>query len=57
MSFTFLVRLFLGIFWCNFKRFFFFLTFPFSYFIVSVKKCNQFLNVNLVSCYFAESIY
>ena len=44
--------LFLSIlFWegCNFKRYFFFFTFSFWYFIVNVKKCNQFLYVNLVS--------
>ena len=29
---------------------------PFWYFIVSVKKCNCFLYINLVSCYLAEFI-
>ena len=43
-------------FWCDFKRDFFF-TFPFWYFIVSVKKCNRFLYVNLVSCYLPEFFY
>lgn len=31
-------------------------TFPFCCFIVGVKKCNQLLNVNLVSCYLVEFI-
>jgi len=34
-----------------------FLTSLFCYFIVDIKKHNQFLCVNLVSCYFAEFIY
>ena len=42
--------------WYNFKRYCVF-TFPFLYFIVSVKKWNQFLYVNLVSCYPVEFIY
>ena len=45
----------LFIFWCDFKRFSFFI-FPFWYFIVGVKKGNQFLYVNLVSCYLDEFI-
>ena len=32
---------------CNFKVYYC-LTYPFCYFIVSVKKCNQFLYVNLL---------
>ena len=33
-----------------------FFSFPFWYFIASVKKCNRFLYVNLESCYLAEFI-
>ena len=46
-------RLFLSTFLCDFKRNAL-LTFPFWCFIVSVKKCSQFLYVNLVYCYLAE---
>ena len=41
--------------WCNFKRDFFFY-FPFLI-VHSVKKCNWFLYVNLVSCYLTEFVY
>ena len=47
--------LFLSILFC-FSKGIFFLTFPFWYFIVNVKKCNQFLYVILRSCYLAKSV-
>ena len=34
-----------------------FFFFTFTYFIVSVKKCNRFGYMNLVSCCLAEFIY
>ena len=40
---------------CNFKRYYIFI-FLFKYFIVCVQKCNQFMNVYVVSWYFAEFI-
>ena len=50
------LEIYICFFQCPFKGDFFFLTFSFWYFIVSVKKCNWFLYVNLVSCYLAEFI-
>ena len=40
---------------CNFKRYCIFV-FLFKYFIVSIQKCNWFVNVNLISFYFTEYV-
>ena len=56
MCFTSLVRFIPKHFLMQFWKILIFFMFPFSYFIVNVKKWNQFLYVNLVSCYFAEFI-
>ena len=30
---------------------------PLQYLIASIQECNQFLNANLISCFFAEFVY
>ena len=56
-SFTFL-GLFLGIHFlgCDFKKYCIF-SIPLLIFHCSIQKCNKFLNVNHISCYFAEFIH
>ena len=52
-SFTFLDKFIpIFFFWCDFKSG----CFTSWYYIISVKKCNSFLYINLVSCYLAEFI-
>ena len=42
---------------CNFKRFLCFLTFTLAYFVVSINQGNQFMYINLESCYLAKFVY
>ena len=55
-SFTSLIRfLWVFYFWCGFKKYLF-LIFIFWYFSLKVKKYNWFPNINIVACYFIESV-
>ena len=60
MSFIFLVRFipkYFSLGGVQFKKFLCFLTFALAYFIVSINQCNQFMYINLESCYLAKFVY